>query len=43
MGSDAAGQQLSTLFTGLPVFRQLIDENDINVREILDCLRTAIK
>jgi hypothetical protein len=43
MGSDAAGQQLSTLFTGSPVFRQLIDENDVNVREILDRLRTAVK
>jgi hypothetical protein len=43
MGSDAAGQQLSTLFTGSPVFRQLIDENDVNVWEILDCLRTDIK
>jgi hypothetical protein len=43
LDNDAAGQQLSSLFTGSPVFRQLIDDNDVNVREILDRLRTAIK
>lgn len=43
VGNDTAGRQLSTLFTGSPVFRQLIDENDVNVREILDRLTVAVK
>jgi hypothetical protein len=43
VGNDAAGRQLSTLFTGSPIFRRLIDENDVNVREILDRLTVSLK
>ena len=43
MGSDMAGRQLSGLFTGSSTFRQLIDDNDVNVREILDRLTVAVK
>ena len=43
VGDDPAGRQLASLFTGSPVFRQLINENDVNVREILDRLTIAVK
>ncbi|KAI0245176.1 hypothetical protein BJV78DRAFT_1288807 [Lactifluus subvellereus] len=43
VGDDAAGCQLSSLFTGSPIVRQLIDENEVNVREILDRLTVAVK
>ncbi|KAI0245344.1 hypothetical protein BJV78DRAFT_1158716 [Lactifluus subvellereus] len=43
VGDDAAGCQLSSLFTGSPIVRQLIDKNEVNVREILDRLTVAVK
>lgn len=42
-GLDPAGKQLSGLFTGSPVFRQLIDDNDLDVRKLLDRLMVALK
>ncbi|KAI0245513.1 hypothetical protein BJV78DRAFT_1287695 [Lactifluus subvellereus] len=43
VGDDAAGCQLSSLFTGSQIFHQLIDENEVNVHDILDCLTVAVK
>lgn len=42
-GADPAGKQLSGLFTGSPVFRKLIDANDVDVRKLLDRLMVALK
>lgn len=42
-GLDPAGKQLSGLFTGSPTFRKLIDDNDVNVRKVLDHLTVALK
>jgi hypothetical protein len=42
-GKDPAGQQLSTVFSGSDNVRGLIDQNESDVRELLDRLTTSIK
>ena len=42
-GLDPAGKQLSGLFTGSPVFWQLINENNVDVHRLLDRLMVALK
>lgn len=43
VGSDAAGKQLSAIFTGSEKVRKMIDANTVNVREVIDRMTTAIK
>jgi hypothetical protein len=42
-GIDAGAKQLSTVFGGSDTIQQLIENNKINVRKLLDKLATGIK
>jgi hypothetical protein len=42
-GTDPAGKQLSAIFTGSDVVRELIEVNQTDVRALLDQLTTAVK
>ncbi|GBE84717.1 hypothetical protein SCP_0606970 [Sparassis crispa] len=43
LGLDLAARQVSTLFGGSKAVKDLIDANEVDVREIIDDLTTAIK
>jgi hypothetical protein len=42
-GTDPAGRQLSTVFGGSDAIRDLINENEADVRTFLDKLTTSVK
>ena len=42
-GQDAAAKQMSALFGSSDMVRQLIVNNDVDVRRIIDKLTTALK
>jgi hypothetical protein len=43
MGTDAGGRQASTVFSGAPVVKGVLEKNLTNVTKIVDQLTTAFK
>lgn len=43
MGADAGAKQMSALFGSSDAVRQLIVQNNVDVRQLLDNLTTALK
>jgi hypothetical protein len=43
LGTDAGGRQSSTVFSGAPVAKGVLEKNLTNVKKIVDQLTTAFK
>lgn len=42
-GTEAAAKQISALFCGSDLFKDLIDSNEISLRDVIDTMTTELK